>query len=73
MSGSLLESVVTELGVPLEEALRMSSLHPAEFLGLARTHGRLAPGTRADMIWLDDRLDLAGVWIGGIETPPARP
>ena len=57
--------LVRVLGVPLPEALQMASLHPAEFLGLAPRYGRLVPGSRADMVWLDDALDLRGVWIGG--------
>ena len=32
------------VGLPLDEALRMASLYPAQFLGIDRTHGRIAPG-----------------------------
>lgn len=57
--------LVGTVGVPLEEALRMASSYPARFLGLERERGALARGLRADMVWLDDALNLRGVWIGG--------
>jgi N-acetylglucosamine-6-phosphate deacetylase len=57
---------VGHLGVSLEEALRMASLYPAQFLGLDRSRGRIAPGHRADLVHLDDSLKTAGVWIGGV-------
>ena len=53
------------LGLAPEEALRMASLYPARFLGLDRQLGRLAPGYRADIVLLDDRLRAAGTWIAG--------
>jgi hypothetical protein len=34
---------VANLGIPLDEALRMGSLYPAQFLRLDRTRGRIAP------------------------------
>ncbi|WP_353050187.1 N-acetylglucosamine-6-phosphate deacetylase [Aureimonas altamirensis] len=57
------------VGVPLEEALRMASSYPAAFLGLEGERGALAPGFRADMVWIDDALNLRGVWIGGRRLP----
>jgi N-acetylglucosamine-6-phosphate deacetylase len=56
--------LVAHVGVDLEEALRMASLYPAAFLGLAG-RGSLQPGTHADFVHLDDRLTVAGTWIGG--------
>ena len=53
------------VGVPLEEAARMASTYPAEFLGLGETHGRIAPGYRADLVALDADLQVIGTWIGG--------
>lgn len=52
------------LGVPLEEALRMASLYPAEAIG-ADQRGRLAPGMRADVVHLGDDLTVRGTLIGG--------
>ncbi len=53
------------LGLSLDEAVRMASTYPAEFLGLGRTHGRIAPGYRADLVALDAGLHVVGTWIAG--------
>ena len=53
------------VGLPLEEALRMASLYPAEFLGFGDHRGRLEAGYRADMALLDDELFVTNTWIGG--------
>jgi N-acetylglucosamine-6-phosphate deacetylase len=53
------------VGLPLEEAARMASTYPADFLGLGDSHGRIAPGYRADLVALDDDLQVIGTWIGG--------
>lgn len=50
---------------PLDEALRMASLYPAEALGIAADYGHLQSGARADFVVLDDRLDVAQTWVGG--------
>ena len=54
------------VGAPLDEVLRMASLYPAQFLRIDGTHGRIAPGARADFVLLDDDLDAAAVFIGGV-------
>ncbi len=64
-----LRHLVGPLGVPLEEALRMSARDPAAYLGLA-DRGVFTPGARADMVWLSPALDLEGVWIGGSPVEP---
>ncbi|HEX7342368.1 MAG TPA: N-acetylglucosamine-6-phosphate deacetylase [Rhodanobacteraceae bacterium] len=53
------------LGLPLDEAARMASTWPADFLGLSATHGRIAAGYRADFTVLDDSLHVVETWIGG--------
>jgi N-acetylglucosamine-6-phosphate deacetylase len=53
------------LGLPLEEALRMASLYPAEALGVAGERGRFAPGHRADFVHLGDDLAVRRTVIGG--------
>jgi len=54
-----------EVGVPLEEALRMASLYPAEVMGVSDRIGRLRAGSAADVVHLTEALDVSGVWIGG--------
>lgn len=49
----------------LEEALRMASLYPAQFLGMGDKLGRLAPGYQADLTLLDEQCMVLETWIGG--------
>lgn len=53
------------IGLPLEEALRMASLYPAEVMGVSDRLGRLAPGTDASIVHLSDALTVERVWIRG--------
>jgi N-acetylglucosamine-6-phosphate deacetylase len=64
MAGAVRNSVAW-LGVPLDEAARMASTYPAEFLGIADRCGRIAPGLRADLVALDANFDVRRSWIGG--------
>jgi N-acetylglucosamine-6-phosphate deacetylase len=62
---SAVRNAVQLLGLPLEEAVRMASTYPAEFLGLGASHGRIAAGYRADLVVLDDEYRVQQSWIGG--------
>jgi len=53
------------LGLPREEALRMASLYPAQFLGMADRRGRLAQGYQADLTLLDQCNHVLGTWVAG--------
>ncbi|MET3600573.1 N-acetylglucosamine-6-phosphate deacetylase [Martelella mangrovi] len=53
-----------DLGVPLEEALRMASLYPADAVN-AKNKGRLQEGADADFVLLGEDLSLAATYIGG--------
>ncbi|MEP7043989.1 MAG: N-acetylglucosamine-6-phosphate deacetylase [Dokdonella sp.] len=64
MAGALRNTIAT-LDIPLDEAARMASTYPADFLGLARSHGRIAQGMHADLVELDDRFEVRRSWIGG--------
>ena len=57
---------VDELEVPLEEALRMAALYPATFLKLDDRHGRIASGYVADVVHLDETLQVRRTWVGGV-------
>ena len=50
---------------PREEALRMASLYPAQFLGMADRRGRLAQGYQADLTLLDPCNHVLGTWVAG--------
>ncbi len=60
---------VAELGLTVEEALRMASLYPATALGVEAQRGVVAPGLAADLVHLDDGLNVTRVWVGGVEQP----
>ena len=66
---SAVRNTVHLLGLPLAEASRMASAYPAEWLGLEQTHGRIAPGQRADFAVLDDTLHVRETWLGGVRHP----
>lgn len=55
-----------DLNVPLTGALTMASQTPAEFLGLAISHGTIAVGLQADMVLLDKDLQAKSTWINGV-------
>ena len=52
-------------GVPLCEAVRMASLTPARILGIDADTGSLEIGKRADLVVLDDALNVKQVYLGG--------
>ena len=60
-----LRNCIALLDLPREEALRMASLYPAEFLGMADRRGRLAPGYQADLTLLDQSDHVLGTWVAG--------
>ena len=75
LAGSVLDmaqavrNTVAWLDVPLDEAVRMASTYPADFIGLGASHGRIAVGYAADFVALDDQLQVGATWIGGeVET-----
>ena len=56
---------LVEVGVPLEAALAAASTVPAHVLGLSHV-GRLAPGAPADVVVLDDTLEVVQTIVGGV-------
>ena len=57
---------VAMLGLPLDEAVRMASTYPADFLGLGASHGRIAVGCRADLVAMDAGCNVRRTWISGL-------
>lgn len=72
LAGSLLtmagavRTMVREAGLPLSRVLPLAGSVPARALGLGG-HGRIAAGAAADLVELDDGLEVARVWMGGEE------
>jgi N-acetylglucosamine-6-phosphate deacetylase len=59
------------LGATLEESLSAASAVPARIAG-RRDLGRLEPGAPADIVVLDDRMEVVRVLVGGVERLAAR-
>lgn len=57
---------VAMLGLPLAQAARMASTHPAQFLGLGDELGRIAAGYRANLAAVDADVNVVATWIDGI-------
>ena len=53
------------LGVPLSSALQMLTANPARQIGLGARKGVLAPGADADLVFLDEKLEVSGVMTRG--------
>ncbi|ATS20107.1 N-acetylglucosamine 6-phosphate deacetylase [Xanthomonas phaseoli pv. phaseoli] len=53
------------LGVDLAEAARMASTYPAQCIGLGERLGRIAPGYQADLVLVDDDVQVLGTWVAG--------
>lgn len=64
MAGAV-QYAVSALAVEQGEALRMASLYPAEFLGIAGQVGRIAVGQRADVLLLDAGGQVQATYIAG--------
>jgi N-acetylglucosamine-6-phosphate deacetylase len=71
LSGSALtmlkavRNCIEHVGISLEESLRMASLYPARVLQLEHKLGRIANGYDAELIWLNENLQLKGVYTNG--------
>jgi N-acetylglucosamine-6-phosphate deacetylase len=63
---SAVRNAVHMLGLPLAEASRMASSYPAAWIGLDRTHGRIAAGYQADFAVMDDALTVRETWVAGV-------
>ena len=59
-----IRNVVDHCGVSLEQAVRSASTNPAALMGCT-DRGTIAVGQRADLVALDSKLHVAGVWLGG--------
>lgn len=52
-------------GIPLEDAVRAATLNPARATGLAGAIGSLAEGKQADLVVLNERLEIVRVMLRG--------
>lgn len=53
-----LKNIMHRLNLPLEEALRTATINPAKLLGIENSKGCIAPGMDADMVVVDESLNV---------------
>jgi N-acetylglucosamine-6-phosphate deacetylase len=64
-----LRRAVRDSGLSIEEASAAASANPARVLGLEASLGAITPGRRADLVILDDDLQVTAVIAGGNWVP----
>jgi N-acetylglucosamine-6-phosphate deacetylase len=57
---------VVALGIPLVDAVRMLTANPAKLLGIEFKKGALRTGADADIVLLDENLQVTNVWTRGL-------
>lgn len=64
---SLLDCVrkCTEIGIPLEQAIKAASFNPARMLGVDKVTGSIGVGKSADLVLLDRDLNVRMVFVKG--------
>ena len=60
-----IRNLVEKVGVPLKDGFRYGSLNAAKAAGLADELGSLEPGKRADLVVVDEQLNLFMTMVGG--------
>lgn len=61
----MLPVLIDVAGIPVVEAVRMTSLTPARIVGADLDRGSLEPGKRADLVVFDDAFNTRCVMLGG--------
>jgi len=56
---------IVKLGIPLADAVGMLTLNPATLLGIEFKKGALRTGADADIVLLNDSLEIVKVWVRG--------
>jgi len=54
-----------DAGIPLHQALQMASLNPARVIGMAEQFGSLQPGRKADLVVMDENLEVYLTMVNG--------
>ena len=57
---------VVALGIPVQDAVRMLTENPAKLLGIEFKKGALRTGADADIVLLDENLQVTNVWTRGL-------
>jgi N-acetylglucosamine-6-phosphate deacetylase len=58
-------TAVRDMGIPLHDAVTCASVNPARVIGASGERGSLSPGRIADVVLLDESLEIRGVVLRG--------
>lgn len=61
-----MRTAVKVMGIPLEDAVACATINPAKALGVFENYGSIAPGKNADVVLLDQDLNLKMVVKSGV-------
>ena len=67
LGNDLVRVAVQKAGIPVEQAVRMMTANPAKILGIDDRKGHLLKGYDADVVLLDENIDVKGVFFAGRE------
>ena len=62
-----MRTAVKEMQIPLEIAVACATMNPAKSLGIYDQYGSITPGKKADLVLLDENLELKAVFKDGIQ------
>lgn len=58
-----LKFAVKKARLPLESAVKCATINPARSLGIDDEYGTIEPGKRAQLVFLDENLEVYAVWL----------
>ena len=58
---------VKNMGIPLESAIKCATENPAKSIGIYDRYGRISPGKVANIVLLDENLDIKAVILKGMK------
>ena len=56
-----MKTAVKKMGIPLETAVACATMNPAKSLGEYDKYGSIAPGKKADIVLMNDELEIQAV------------
>lgn len=65
-TGQALKNLAAFTGQPVERALPLLTLNPARLIGMEERKGSIAPGKDADLVVLDDQLNVKQTYVSGV-------
>ena len=60
-----IKNAYQKCNIPLESAIAMATLYPAQYLGVSHYIGQLKQGYRADLAHFDSSFQVRNVWLAG--------